>query len=236
MTHSTPSHPISPHGPTSPLTHLPHTLSPSHPLTLSPSHPPTSHHSPHPSRPPDKNYGTVLIPEGLIESIPELKLLISEIDQAFAEAGCTLGAADVRSKLTLWSRALLDSLPDFMQYSLLLSRGSDNQIQVSQTETERLLAHFVDIELGYRKKKGTYKGSFSVVCSFIGYQTRGASPSNFDINFAYNLGYTATKLVLGGFSGYMVTIGNLKSAIDAWQVGGCDCDCGCGCGCGCDCD
>ena len=95
-----------------------------------------------------KNYGTVLVPEGIVESIPELKLLIDEIDIAFNEAGHSLSAAEVRAKLTLWSRALLESLPDFMQYSLCLSRGSDKQLQVSQTETERLLAHFVDIELG----------------------------------------------------------------------------------------
>ena len=165
-----------------------------------------------------KNYGTVLIPEGLVDSIPELRLLISEIDGVFAEAGNTaIEASNLRSKLTMWSRALLDSLPDFMQSALLLSRGSDTHFQVSQAETERLLAHFVDIELGYRKKKGVYKGSFSVVCSFIGYQTRGAAPSNFDVNYAYNLGFAATKLVVGGFSGYMACIGNLKADISAWQ-------------------
>ena len=165
-----------------------------------------------------KNYGTVLIPEGLVDSIPELKLLISEIDAVYVESSSTsIESSELRSKLTMWSRALLDSLPDFMQAALLLSRGSDTHFQVSQAETERLLAHFVDIELGYRKKKGTYKGSFSVVCSFIGYQTRGAAPSNFDINYAYNLGFTATKLVVGGFSGYLASISNLKGPISSWQ-------------------
>ena len=77
----------------------------------------------------------------------------------------------------------------------------------------------MNVESGYRKKKGTYKGSFSVVCSFIGYQTRGASPSNFDIQYAYNLGYTATKLVMGGFSGYMATIGNLKAPLRLASAG-----------------
>ena len=95
--------------------------------------------------------------------------------------------------------------------------SSDTHFQVSQAETERLLAHFVDIELGYRKKKGTYKGSFSVVCSFIGYQTRGAAPSNFDINYAYNLGFTAMKLIVGGFTGYVASISNLKGPISFWQ-------------------
>ena len=148
-----------------------------------------------------------------MDSIPELRLLISEIDGVFAECGnAPLEATALRSKLTMWSRALLDSLPDFMQSALLLSRGSDTHFQVSlvyallllqpsalhcftyhlsfinltlppslplspshiippslsllsqlffqvsQAETERLLAHFVDIELAYRKKKGTYTG------------------------------------------------------------------------------
>jgi hypothetical protein len=79
-----------------------------------------------------KNYGTVLIPEGLVDSIPELRLLISEIDGVFAECGNThLESVELRSKLTMWSRALLDSLPDFMQSALLLSRGSDTHFQVT---------------------------------------------------------------------------------------------------------
>lgn len=139
-------------------------------------------------------------------------------------------------------------------------------LQVSQAETERLLAHFVDIELGYRKQKGTYKGnntphslhllhhhnhaistcnfitlsggdltwffnqstlnyllfvgSFSVVCSFIGYQTRGAAPSNFDVNYAYNLGFAATRLIIDGYSGYMATIGSLREKVEDWQPAG----------------
>ena len=139
-------------------------------------------------------------------------------------------------------------------------------LQVSQAETERLLAHFVDIELGYRKQKGTYKGnkhssflislssphtcylnllfhaifwrshdlffnqstlkylffigSFSVVCSFIGYQTRGAAPSNFDVNYAYNLGFAATRLIVDGYSGYMATIGSLREKVEDWQPAG----------------
>lgn len=87
-----------------------------------------------------KNYGTVLIPEGLVDSIPELRLLISEIDGVFAECGnAPLDALSLRSKLTMWSRALLDSLPDFMQSALLLSRGSDTHFQVSFVEYGRVI-------------------------------------------------------------------------------------------------
>jgi pyrophosphate--fructose-6-phosphate 1-phosphotransferase len=167
-----------------------------------------------------KNYGSVVIPEGLIESIPELRLLISEIDAAF-ESKVDLTLADLREDLTLWSKALLDSLPAYIQAQLMLSRTTDRRMLLSQAETERLLAHFVDIELELRKKKGTYKGSFSVVCSFIGYQARGAMPTNFDTTYAYNLGHIAAVLVEhGGCSGYMATVNNLKADVSQWQAGG----------------
>jgi 6-phosphofructokinase len=63
-------------------------------------------------------------------------------------------------------------------------------------------------------------GSFSVVCSFIGYQTRGAAPSNFDVNYAYNLGFAATRLIIDGYSGYMATIGSLREKVENWQPAG----------------
>jgi 6-phosphofructokinase len=78
----------------------------------------------------------------------------------------------------------------------------------------------VDIELGYRKKKGAYKASFSVVCSFIGYQARGAAPSNFDVNYAYNLGFAATRLVAAGYTGYVATISNLRAPVVEWSAAG----------------
>jgi len=170
-----------------------------------------------------KNYGSVVIPEGLIESIPEIKLLLQELDAAYASAtaaGSTLTDDILREELTLWSKALLDSLPEYMQAQLLWQRTHANRIDISQAETERLLAHFVDLELSHRKKKGTYKGSFSVVCSFIGYQARGAMPSNFDVNYAYNLGATTTVLISNDLSGYMATLHNLKAPVEQWQAGG----------------
>lgn len=163
-----------------------------------------------------KNYGSVVIPEGLIESIPEIKLLLQELDAAYASTSCATGTATVvtaemlRDELTLWSKALLDSLPEYMQVQLLWQRTHANRIDISQAETERLLAHFVALELDHRKRKGTYDGTFSVVCSFIGYQARGAMPSNFDVNYAYNLGAVTTVLVANDLSGYMATLHNLK--------------------------
>ena len=196
-----------------------------------------------------KNYGSVILPEGLIESIPELGMLISELDAAYsahahadASAGASAGASGdaqgasrgphsrasnpqrdidrLRGDLTLWSRALLDSLPTYIQAQLMLSRTSDNRMLLSQAETERLLAHFVGIELDRRKKRGSYVGSFSVICSFIGYQARGATPSNFDVTYAYNLGTAAVALVGNELSGYMATINNLKGEVSCWQASG----------------
>jgi pyrophosphate--fructose-6-phosphate 1-phosphotransferase len=120
----------------------------------------------------------------------------------------------------MWSLALLESLPEYIQVQLMLQRTDANQVHLSQAETERLIAHFVDIELNYRKKKGTYRGTFSVVSSFIGYQARGAAPSNFDVTYAYNLGHVAAILAANGLSGYMATINNLKSGVDHWRPGG----------------
>lgn len=89
----------------------------------------------------------------------------------FAVAGAALTVATVQAELSVWSSSLFTSMPSFMQEALLHSRGVDNSFPVSQAETERLLAHFVEMELKYRKKKGVYTGSFSVVSSFIGTST-----------------------------------------------------------------
>lgn len=102
----------------------------------------------------------------------------------------------------------------------MLQRTDAHQVHLSQAETERLLAHFVDVELNYRKKKGTYRGTFSVVSSFIGYQARGAAPSNFDVTYGYNLGHVAAILAANGLSGYMATISNLKAGVNNWRPGG----------------
>lgn len=172
-----------------------------------------------------KHYGSVVIPEGLIESIPEIRLLLQELDAAYASSsegkdGPPHTAKGLKEGLTLWSRALLDSLPEYMQAQLLWQRTHANRVDLSQAETERLLAHFVDLELQHRKKMGTYNGTFSVVCSFIGYQARGAMPSNFDINYAYNLGAVTTVLVANELSGYMATLHNLKEDVAHWTAGG----------------
>ena len=168
-----------------------------------------------------KNYGTVLVPDGLIDAIPEFKFLISELDALYLSNPRNMfSMAAMKASMTHWSRTILERLPEFMQVALFLGRGSDGKINVSQIETEKLLAHFVEIELGYRKKRGEYKGSFSAVCSFVGYQARGSLPSNFDVNYGYNLGRTAAALLSSGeCSGYVACIHNLKEPVSQWTPG-----------------
>jgi hypothetical protein len=128
--------------------------------------------------------------------------------------------AAVREHLTMWSKSVLDSMPAYMQRQILLSRNTSGDVALSQAETERLIAYYVENELELRKKKGTYKGSWACVCSFIGYQARGATPSNFDVTYAYNLGHLVTVLVGNEMTGYMATINNLKEDVSQWHASG----------------
>lgn len=173
-----------------------------------------------------RNYGSVVIPEGLLDSIPELGMLISELDAVFANPATVvhedpaLTVAEVRQHLTMWSKSMLDSIPAYLQHQIMLSRNTSGEVALSQAETEKLLAYFVEIELDLRKKRGTYKGSWAVVCSFIGYQARGATPSNFDVTYAYNLGHVVAVLVANEMNGYMATINNLKEDVSQWHASG----------------
>merc|ERR1712048_797267 len=126
----------------------------------------------------------------------------------------------VLPELSSWSRALFQSLPEFIQEQLLLERQSNAALQMSQLETERLLAELVDDELKNRKKQGTFKGSFSPVCQFIGYQARCSVPSNFDMDYAYSLGATAAVLATTDRSGYMAIVSNLAQPAEEWIAGG----------------
>lgn len=170
-----------------------------------------------------KNYGSVVIPEGLLEYIPEIGMLISELDSLSASEvqlskDPHVAVKQVREHLTMWSTSVLDSMPAYMQHQILLSRNDSGEVALSQAETERLIAYYVEKELDLRKKRGTYKGTWACVCSFIGYQARGATPSNFDITYAYNLGHIVTALVGNEMSGYMATINNLKEDVSRWNA------------------
>ncbi|KAF7108170.1 hypothetical protein CFC21_108695 [Triticum aestivum] len=165
----------------------------------------------------DKYHGVILIPEGLVESIPELYALLQEI-HGLHDKGVSI--ENISSHLSPWASALFDFLPPFIRKQLLLHPESDDSAQLSQIETEKLLAQLVETEINKRLEEGTYKGKkFNAICHFFGYQARGALPSNFDCDYAYVLGHVCYHILAAGLNGYMATVTNLKSPVDQWKCG-----------------
>lgn len=175
-----------------------------------------------------KNYGVVLIPEGLIEFIPEMKELISALNDALASSETRLASvtsfdekrAIVAGALPPPLASLLNSLPQGIQSQLMLDRDPHGNVQVSQIETEKLLVEMVKARLNTLKTTGTYAGKFSAITHFFGYEGRCGAPSNFDATYCYALGYNATVLALNGLSGYLSSIKNLTKPAAQWLPGG----------------
>ncbi|KAJ7005556.1 pyrophosphate--fructose 6-phosphate 1-phosphotransferase subunit alpha-like [Populus alba x Populus x berolinensis] len=165
----------------------------------------------------DKNHGVILLPEGLIESIPEVYALLKEIHSLLKQG---VAPDSISSQLSPWASALLEFLPPFIKRELLLHPESDDSAQLSQIETEKLLAHLVEAEMNRRLKEGTYKGKkFNAICHFFGYQARGSLPSKFDCDYAYVLGHICYHILAAGLNGYMATISNLKNPSNKWRCG-----------------
>ncbi|KAI4388527.1 hypothetical protein MLD38_000847 [Melastoma candidum] len=165
----------------------------------------------------DKYHGVILLPEGLIESIPEVYALLNEIHGLLRHG---ISADKISSQLSPWASALFEFLPPFIKKQLLLFPESDDSAQLSQIETEKLLAHLVEIEMNRRLKEGTYKGKkFNAICHFFGYQARGSLPSKFDCDYAYVLGHICYHILAASLNGYMATVTNLKSPLNKWRCG-----------------
>lgn len=175
-----------------------------------------------------KNYGVVLIPEGLIEFIPEMKELISGLNDTLAAHEPRLAAVNsfeekrdiVAGALPAPLAALLQSLPQSFQAQLMLDRDPHGNVQVSQIETEKLLVEMVKARLAALAVKGNYSGKFAAITHFFGYEGRCGAPSNFDATYCYALGYNAAVLALNGLSGYLSSIKNLIKPAAQWVPGG----------------
>lgn len=166
----------------------------------------------------DKYHGVILLPEGLIENIPEVYALLQEIHGLHGQG---VSVEDISSRLSPWASALFEFLPTFIRKQLLLHPESDDSAQLSQIETEKLMAQLVETEMNNRLKSGQYTGKkFNAICHFFGYQARGSLPSNFDCDYAYALGHIAYHLISAGLNGYMATVTNLKMPVSKWQCGG----------------
>ncbi len=174
------------------------------------------------------NYGMVVIPEGLIEFVPEVKKLIAEINETLAKHGKEF------SHLPTWDEKLgfltatlsadsinvFNLLPLDIQQQLLMDRDSHGNVQVSRIETEKLLSSIVDTRLKELKAEGKYSGKFSPMHHFFGYEGRAAFPSNFDADYCYSLGYTAFLLIANGYTGYLSSVRGLGKSAEEWKAGG----------------
>ncbi|MBI2743211.1 MAG: diphosphate--fructose-6-phosphate 1-phosphotransferase [Chlamydiales bacterium] len=159
-----------------------------------------------------KNYGVILIPEGLVEFLPEMKLLISELSGFSSQT-----PEDVALRLSPASKSCFEALPKHIQRQLLLERDPHGNIQLSLIETELLLIELVQEEIGRLKKLGVYKGKFTPFHHFFGYEGRAGFPSNFDASYCYALGHTAALLLAAGHTGYMAALLNLRQPVSNWQ-------------------
>ncbi len=171
------------------------------------------------------NFGTVLIPEGLIEFIPAIKKLIAELNDVLATDEAKAVAREnqieyVKKHLSAANLATFSSLPADVASQLALDRDPHGNVQVSLIETEKLLSHMVGAKLAEMKKEGKYCGKFAAQHHFFGYEGRCAAPSNFDADYCYSLGYNASRLILSGKTGYMSIIRNTTAPASEWVAGG----------------
>ncbi len=177
-----------------------------------------------------KNFGIAIVPEGLIEFIPEMKAMIANLndimaiiekDEKFVNASNLKEKFEfVMSKLDAENAKVYSSLPETIKAQLLADRDPHGNVQVSKIETEKLLIEMVDARLKEMKKAGTYTGKFSTQAHFFGYEGRCAFPSNFDADYCYSLGYNAYALMKFGLTGYISSVKNLSKPAYEWVAGG----------------
>ena len=175
------------------------------------------------------NFGTVLIPEGLIEFIPAIKVLIRQLNEVLTDpatgeprefANADEQIAYVKGNITAENLAVLESLPADVARQLCLDRDPHGNVQVSLIETEKLLSRMVATKLAEWKKAGKYVGKFGAQHHFFGYEGRCAAPSNYDADYCYSLGYNASRLISNGKTGYMSIIKNTTAPAAEWIAGG----------------
>ena len=175
-----------------------------------------------------ENFGVILIPEGLVEFIPEMKQLIEELNDAMAsneEEFTNIGSIKdqlswLDGKISSESYSLIHSMPHDIARQLLMERDPHGNVMVSWIETEKLLIGMVKKHLEKLKEEGAYKGKFSPLGHFFGYEGRCAFPSNFDADYCYSLGYSAFALIASGLTGYISSVKNLTAPASEWIAGG----------------
>ena len=176
-----------------------------------------------------ENFGVAIIPEGIVEFVPEFSALIAEINELLAGDNTAKFNAlpdwnakydFIKSGLSADSFKVFDILPQGIQQQLFLERDPHGNVQVSLIESEKLFSEMVKAELAKRKEAGTYKGKFGAQHHFFGYEGRCAFPSNFDADYCYSLGFNAFMLIQYGFTGYLSKVSNISKPAEEWIAGG----------------
>ncbi len=175
------------------------------------------------------NFGVAIIPEGIVEFVPEFSALIKEINELLAGSKTdefnalpdwTAKYNFIKAGLSAEAFAVFDILPAGIQQQLFLERDPHGNVQVSLIESEKLFSEMVKSELAKRKAAGTYKGKFAPLHHFFGYEGRCAFPSNFDADYCYSLGYNAFMLISYGYTGYLSKVSNISKPAEEWVAGG----------------
>ena len=176
-----------------------------------------------------KNFGIAVIPEGLIEFIPELKSMIANLndimsslekDSKYSNGTDSEKIAIIENSLSSENSSVFKSLPALIKSQLLMDRDPHGNVQVSKIETEKLLISMIEAKLSELKKSGKYSGKFSTQSHFFGYEGRCAFPSNFDADYCYSLGFNAFALINFGLTGYLSSVRNLTEPANDWIAGG----------------
>lgn len=177
-----------------------------------------------------KNYGSIVIPEGVVEFIPEFKNMISDLDKTLPKTEARDGYQQLQMSekvklaekdLSESSAKLFSTLPDNIKGQLITEkRDAHGNFPLSVLETDKLLIDMVKNKLAEMKSEGKYSGKFGALSQFCGYEGRAGLPSNFDADYCYSLGYSAATLINSGKTGYMATVSNLSKSPDKWQAGG----------------
>ena len=175
------------------------------------------------------NFGVAIIPEGVVEFVPEFSALIAEINELLAGSKAeTFNAlpnwkekyAFIEKGLSQEAMSVFAILPEGIQQQLFLERDPHGNVQVSLIESEKLFSAIVKAKLEERRAAGSYKGKFNALHHFFGYEGRCAFPSNFDADYCYSLGYNAFMLIQYGYNGYLSKVSNLSKSADEWVAGG----------------
>ena len=176
-----------------------------------------------------RNFGIAVIPEGLIEFVPELKSMIANLndimpslekDSSYSNGSDAEKIAIIENTLSSENSSVFKSLPSLIKSQLLMDRDPHGNVQVSKIETEKLLISMIEEKLASMKKEGKFSGKFSTQSHFFGYEGRCAFPSNFDADYCYALGFNAFALINFGLTGYLSSVRNLTAPASQWIAGG----------------